>query len=124
MTIEDFVRNKEGLERWYFRQAQEGQSFWVNHEQQKAVNRYPYLNDLKKIIDEVRANLKLQSLEAQKHLKSDFNLFKMLFRKYPEEAAKKMLQDEARNYLEFFLKMKGDGQINNLNVQSVAVCLV
>lgn len=109
MVIEDFVKGREPVERWFYRQATDGPSFWVNHEQQKAVNRYPYLKELKALIDEVRKNTKNQNEDAKKHMKTEFNLIKMLFRKHPEDVARKMLSDEAKNYVEFFLKNKSDG---------------
>lgn len=119
MAIEDFVRSREAVERWFFRQAPDGPAFWVNHEQQKAVNRYPYLKDLKIVIDDARYNSKLDAEEALKHMKKEFNLIKLLFRKYPEEMARKIVLEEARNYVEYYLKAKGDGYTVNPNVSIV-----
>ena len=106
--IEEFVRKREGTERWFFRQVPDGPAFWVNHEQQKAVNRYPYLKELKKEIDDFKKNLVHNLEDAKRYLKSEWSLIKALFRKHPEPTARKMILDEARNFVEFFLKLKGE----------------
>ena len=116
MVIEEFVRKREGTERWFFRQVPDGPAFWVNHEQQKAVNRYPYLKELKKEIDDAKKNFANNLEDAKRYLKSEWGLIKALFRKHPEATARKMILDEARNFVEFFLKLKGEAQMAGLSV--------
>lgn len=116
MVIEEFVRSREAVERWFFRQVPDGPAFWVNHEQQKAVNRYPYAKELQKIIEEARNSLKNNLEDSKKHLKTEWNLVRTLFRKHPETVARKIVLDEAKNFVEFFLKIKGDAQKNGSSV--------
>jgi len=117
MVIEEFVRKREGTERWFFRQVPDGPAFWVNHEQQKAVNRYPYLKELKKEIDDAKKNFANNLEDAKRYLKSEWSLIKALFRKHPEATARKMILDEARNFVEFFLKLKGEANMTGSNVE-------
>ena len=116
MVIEEFVRSREAVERWFFRQVPDGPAFWVNHEQQKAVNRYPYAKELQKIIEETRNSFRNHLEDSKKHLKLEWNLIKTLFRKHPEPVARKMVLDEAKNFVEFFLKLKGESQKNGSSV--------
>ncbi len=116
MIIEEFVRSREAIERWFFRQVPDGPAFWVNHEQQKAVNRYPYVKELQQIIEEARSNFQNHLEDAKKHLKTEWNLIKTLFRKHPEPMARKILAEEAKSFVEFFLKLRSESQKSGSSV--------
>lgn len=103
MVIEDFVREKDKDERWFFRQTVDGQSFWVNHERKKAVKEYPHLDELKKCVEEARKRIKNDNMSK---FKKDGTLIKTLFRKYTEETALRILMQEAKHFVEYFLSHK------------------
>mgnify|MGYP000858907688 FL=1 len=103
VSIEDFIRSREKDEKWFFRQTADGQSFWVNHEHKTAVKEYPHLDELKKYIEEARKRFKKEQISKYK---KDGTLIKTLFRKYTEETAMRILMQEAKNFVEFYVANK------------------
>jgi hypothetical protein len=103
--IEEFVKERERDEKWFFRQAADGNAFWINHERKKAVKEYPYLKEIKSFIDSKKEALKAQ---RDHYLKQNHTLIKLLFRKKTEEEALKILMEEAKNFVDFYLANRNE----------------
>lgn len=101
MVIEEFVRAREKDEKWTFRYIGDGECFWINHEQKKAVKDYPHIRELKKAILDFKEKYKNNVLAKQK---KEHSLIKMIFTKLTEEMAMKILMQEAKNFVEYFFQ--------------------
>lgn len=71
MFIEEFVKEREVDEKWFFRLAADGNSFWINHERKKAVKEYPHLPQIRAFIEKKKEML---NDEREKFVKKEHNL--------------------------------------------------
>lgn len=103
MYIEEFVKERERDEKWFYRQASDGSAFWVNHERKKAIQKYPYLDEVKKFVEEKKQIIELESMRFKK---TDHKLLKTIFRKKNEGEAMRLLIDEAKSFVEYYITHK------------------
>lgn len=105
-VIEEFVRMKDKTQTWFFRQSKEGHSYWINHMDKKASEKYPFLHELRSEV--VNALKKFGKIE-----KNSFKSFSVVnsicMTPESQKAIRKVRREGTsmiHNYFELYYKSK------------------